>query len=120
MGSKGRPYHEEAWRNAKKKCGLNARQVEMARALGMNPNKLPRLRPSPQQHWKLPVGEFIESCYRKRFSGDRLDHHPNKLGPGSGRLLTPRRDVGTSKRVRDAESQIQDLVCYLINLADDL
>src|SRR4029078_11777358 len=42
------------WRNAKRICRLNARQIEMARALGMNPKKLPGLRPSPQQRWKLP------------------------------------------------------------------
>jgi hypothetical protein len=26
----------------------------------MNPKKLPRLRPSPQQRWEIPVGTFIE------------------------------------------------------------
>jgi hypothetical protein len=30
----------------------------------MNPRKLPGLRPSPQQRWKLQVGEFIEERYR--------------------------------------------------------
>ena len=70
MAKKRRAHDEEAWTNAKKICRLNARQVEMARALGMNPKKLPGLRPSPQQRWKLPVGEFIEECYRKRFGGD--------------------------------------------------
>jgi len=48
MATKGRAYHEEAWRNAQKICQLNARQVGMARALGMNPKKLPGLRPGPQ------------------------------------------------------------------------
>jgi hypothetical protein len=64
--------NEAAWTNAKKLCRLSRRQVEMARALGMNPKKLPGLRPSPQQRWKLPVGAFIEECYRKRF-GDRAE-----------------------------------------------
>ena len=68
MANTRRAHDEEAWTNAKKTCRLNARQTEMARALGMNPRKLPGLRPSPQQRWKLPVGEFIEECYRKRFS----------------------------------------------------
>jgi hypothetical protein len=120
MATKGRPYHEEAWRNAKKICHLNARQVEMARALGMNPKKLPRLRPRPQQRWKLPVGEFIEACYWKRFGGDPLDRHPHELWPGSSKLLTAQRDVDALKRVRDAAWQVEDLVCYLMNLADDL
>jgi len=46
MASKHRRYDQEVWRNAKRICKLNARQVEMARALGMNPKKLPSLRPS--------------------------------------------------------------------------
>ena len=56
MATKSRAHSEEAWRNAKKICRLNDRQVEMARRLGTNPNKLPGLRATPQQRWKLPVG----------------------------------------------------------------
>ena len=119
MATKGGADHEEAWRKAKKICHLNARQVEMARALGMNPKKLPRLRPSPQQRWKLPVGEFIEACYWKRFGGNPLDRHPHRPEPGSAKLLTAQRDDGL-KHVRDAAWQVEDLVCYLTNLADDL
>ena len=93
MARKRRPYHEESWRKAQKICQINARQVEMARGLDMNPKKLPSLRPSPQQRWKLPVGEFIEACYWKRFGGDPLDHLPDKPEPGSCKILTPKRDV---------------------------
>ena len=120
MASKGRKDHEEAWRNAKKICQLNARQVEMARALGLNPKKLPRLRPSPQQRWKLPVGEFIEACYRKRFGGNSFDHHPHNPEADSCELPAPQQKLATSKRISDANSQVQDLICYLINLSDDL
>jgi hypothetical protein len=120
MATKSRAYREEVWRNAKKICQLNARQVEMARALGMNPKKLLGLRPGPQQHWKLPVGKFIEACYWKRFGGDPLDHQPYKPEPGSCKVLTPERDANAPKRVRDAVWQVEDLVRYLMNLADDL
>src|SRR5215472_18270222 len=120
MATRGRSYHEELWRNAKKVCQLNARQVEMARALGMNPKKLPNLRPSPHQRWKLPVGKFIEACYWKRFGGDPLDRRPHKPDPGSSKLPTAQRDVDGLKRVRGAAWQLEDLVCYLMNLADDL
>jgi hypothetical protein len=120
MATKGRAHHEEAWRNAKKICQLNARQVEMARALGMNPKKLPGLRPGPQQRWKLPVGKFIEACYWKRFGGDPLDHQPQKPEPGSCKIPTPQGDVDAPKPVKDAVWPVGDLVCYLMNLADDL
>lgn len=117
MATKGRPHHEEAWVSAKKICQLNARQVEMARSLGMNPKKLPRLRPGPQQRWKLPVGEFIEACYRKRFGGDPHQHSPE--APSCQRPA-PQQGVDAPKPVADAMSQVRDLACYFMNLADDL
>ena len=120
MAARHQADDEEAWRNAKKICRLNAQQVEMARALGMNPKKLPRLRPSPQQRWKLPVGEFIESCYWKRFGGDPLDQHPHKPERDSSKLLTRQPNLDEPKSVRDAVTQVGDLVCYLLNLGDDL
>jgi hypothetical protein len=116
MAKKHRQHDDEAWMNAKKACRLNARQVEMARALGMNPKKLPGLRPSPQQRWKLPVGEFIEECYAKRFGGNPWDHEPLEPTPGTA----PREDAQALRAVRDPTYQAQDLVCYLTNLADDL
>lgn len=60
----------------------------MARALGLNPRKLPRLRPSPQERWKLPVGEFIEECYRKRFGVPR-DRDPRGPEPRSREPIAP-------------------------------
>jgi hypothetical protein len=36
MANKRRTHDDEAWVTAKKICRLSARQVEMARALGMN------------------------------------------------------------------------------------
>ena len=116
-----RPAHDaEAWTNAKKICRLTARQVEMARALGMNPRKLPGLRPSPQERWKLPVGEFIEERYRKRFSGDAREHDPRRPKPTARKASSTDQDEDASERVRDPAWQVSDLVCYLTNLADDL
>ncbi|MGH9407847.1 MAG: hypothetical protein ACRD1V_00175, partial [Vicinamibacterales bacterium] len=124
MANKRRPHDEEAWTNAKKICRLNARQVEMARALGMNPRKLPELRPSSQQRWKLPVGEFIEECYRKRLGGDlrgQLAHGPEPpLSKPSTGLVAPDLDADVPERVRDPLWRVSDLVCYLMNLVDDL
>jgi len=115
-----RGARDEAWRNAKKICRLTARQVEMARALGMNPKKLPGLRPSAQQRWKLPVGAFIEERYRKRFGGDPGDQDPRGPEPSSRKASSTDRDRDASERVRDPAWQLSDLVCYLMNLADDL
>ena len=124
MAKKRRAHDEEAWTNAKKICRLTARQVEMARALGMNPRKIPGLRPSPQERWKLPVGEFIEQRYRKRLGGHPHDQdsrgpEPRSRKPSTGGVATDL-DADVSGRVRDAAWQLSDLACYLVNLADDL
>jgi hypothetical protein len=120
VAKKRRQHDEEAWRNARKVCRLNARQVEMARALGMNPKKLPGLRPSPQQRWKLPVGEFIEERYWKRFGGNSLDNETREPTPGSRKPSTAREDAHAPGAIYDPMWQAQDLICYLTNLADDL
>ena len=92
----------------------------MARALGMNPRKLPGLRPSQHERWKLPVGEFIEERYHKRFGGDPRDHDLRGPGARSSKPLNADRDADASERVRDPAWQLSDLACYLMNLADDL
>lgn len=70
--AKQRRQQNEAWARAKKLCRLSSRHVEMAKKLGLNPQKLPGLRPSPSQRWKLPVADFIEECFAKRFG--KADH----------------------------------------------
>jgi hypothetical protein len=113
MATKHRAHDEESWRNAKKIRRLSARQLEMARRLGMNPKKLAGLRPSPHQRWKLPVGAFIEERYWKRFGRDPLHNEPRRAGPGSRRPATPDRNASVSERIGDAAWQLSKLVCYL-------
>lgn len=131
MASNRQPHDEEAWTKARKICRLTARQVEMARALGMNPRKLPGLRPSPQERWKLPVGDFIEECFGKRFGGDQHARRPKPPSrtpsTGAPTSRTVRRgvvatalDADVAERVRDPACQLSDLACYLVNLANDL
>lgn len=92
---------EQAWKDAKRLCGLSSRQVTMARALGMNPRK-------------LPVGAFIEECYRKGFGGppESDEFHPRRREPWSPEDT---RETGPA-----AMGQAESLVCYLVNLAHDL
>ena len=58
---------EADWAEAKRLCRLSKEEVRMARALGMNPRKLTKNRPSPSQRWKAPVGEWVRELHRKRF-----------------------------------------------------
>ena len=45
----------------------------MARELAMNPKKLGKIDNHRQQPWKLPLPEFIENLYWKRFGKERPD-----------------------------------------------
>jgi hypothetical protein len=119
MANNRQAHAEEAWTNARKICRLTARQLEMARALGMNPRKLPRLRPRPQQRWKLPVGEFIEEFYRKRFGEDARTRHAAGLEPQSRKSSTTGLADGP-ERDRNPKRELGDLACYPVNLTDDL
>ena len=59
------------WIDARKRFRLSDAQVQMAREMGMNPKKLGRLTNNKQEPWKLPLPEFIEHCYYKRFGKRR-------------------------------------------------
>lgn len=79
MTKKSKNSTKSPWAIAKTKHRLNARQVAMAKELGMNPKKIGKLVPNKSEQWKLPLPEFIEKCYRKRF-GDKEPriYSPNK------------------------------------------
>ena len=57
----------QAWIDARKRHHLSHAQVQMARELGMNPAKLGKLDNHKQEPWKLPLPQFIEEIYFKRF-----------------------------------------------------
>ncbi len=57
----------QAWIDARKRHHLSHAQVQMARELGMNPSKLGGLDNHKQERWKVPLPQFIEELYLKRF-----------------------------------------------------
>jgi hypothetical protein len=61
------------WIAARKRHGLSHAHVQMARELGMNPNKLGKLDNHDQEPWKVPLPQFIERLYRERFGRGRPD-----------------------------------------------
>lgn len=56
-----------AWIDARRWHRLSHAQVQMARELGMNPETLGRPDNHEQEPWKMPLGEYIEHLYLKRF-----------------------------------------------------
>ena len=68
MAKNNKTKHKDPWAIAKIKYRLNARQIEMAKKLGLNPKKFGKLVPNKSEPWKEPLGKFIKRCYNKRFN----------------------------------------------------
>ena len=67
------PNDLKVWIDARKRFHLSHAQIQMARELGLNPKKLGGLANHKQEPWKLPLPEFIEHIYFKRFKKQRPD-----------------------------------------------
>ena len=70
MPKKSCPDHLQVWIDARKRFRLSHAQVQMVRELGLNPKKLGKLANQDQEPWKMPLPQFIEHLYRKRFRRD--------------------------------------------------
>ena len=57
----------EKWVVGQKKHKLSDKHVQMARELGLNPDKLGKIDNHRQETWKAPLPQFIEDIYFKRF-----------------------------------------------------
>ena len=63
----------QAWIDARRRHHLSHAQVQMARELGMNPKKLGKMDNHDQEPWKIPLPQYIEHLYFKRFGKQRPD-----------------------------------------------
>jgi hypothetical protein len=61
------PEKLQRWIEARQRHHLSHAQIQMAREMGMNPKSFGKLDNHRQEPWKLPLGQFIEECYCKRF-----------------------------------------------------
>jgi hypothetical protein len=64
----------EKWIIAQKKHHLSDKHVQMARELGLNPDKLGKIDNHKQEPWKAPLREFIEDIYLKQFKKSEPDN----------------------------------------------
>ena len=67
------PAKDQIWINARKQYHLTDMHIQMARELGLNPKKFRKLSNHKQEPWKLPLPDFIEEIYFKRFKKERPD-----------------------------------------------
>ena len=65
------PEKFQLWIDARKRHHLSHAQVQMARELGMNPKRLGKIDNADQEPWKVPLPQFIEKLYEKRFGKRR-------------------------------------------------
>ena len=68
------PPELQAWVDARRRFHLSHAHVQMARELGMNPKKLGGKANHRQEPWKVPLPQFIEELYFKRFRKERPDN----------------------------------------------
>jgi len=67
------PQKLQPWIEARKKFRLSHAQIQMARELGLNPQKFGSLANHKQEPWKASLPEFIENIYEKRFGKSQPD-----------------------------------------------
>ena len=59
-------YSDELWKEAKRKCRLNAEDIALAKRLGLNPRSLIKNIPNKSQPWKAPVSVWLHEIDAKR------------------------------------------------------
>ena len=63
----------QVWIDARKRFHLSHAHIQMAREIGLNPEKLGKLANHDQEPWKEPLPDYIETLYQKHFKKDPLD-----------------------------------------------
>jgi hypothetical protein len=71
MARKRIPERFQVWIDARKRHHLSHAHAQMARELGMNPQRLGKIDNADQEPWKVPLPRFIEELYEKRFGKTR-------------------------------------------------
>lgn len=100
----------EKWIVAQKKHRLSDTHVQMARELGLNPDKLGKIDNHRQESWKAPLPEFIEEIFYKRFKKERPDIA--KPPVHSGRTPMERRVSNGGRVCRDMGIRASGRACH--------
>jgi hypothetical protein len=87
------------WITVQKKYRLSDKHIQMARELGLNPDKFGQLNNHDQELWKAPLPEFIEHIYYKRFKRES----PKSVRPLAQILTEKKKKQQEKKSVRKIE-----------------
>jgi hypothetical protein len=94
------PVKDQIWIDARKRFRLSDVHIQMARELGLNPKKFGKLANHKQEPWKLPLPDFIEEIYFKRFKKDRPE-----VVKSIERIVKERNRKREDRKKRNAESK---------------
>ena len=92
------PEKYRTWIEARKRYHLSDAQVQMARELGLNPGKFGNLANEKQEPWKIPLPQFIEAIYLKRFHKSQPD-----IVQSIEDIIRVQQEKKAEKRARKAE-----------------
>ena len=93
------PQELQKWIEARDRFRLSHAHVQMARELGLNPRKLGGLANHDQEPWKLPLPQFLEELYMKRFGKTRPDQ-VQSIEERARHLAAKRAEKRERKRLR--------------------
>jgi hypothetical protein len=101
--------------DARKRFHLSHAQIQMAREPGLNPKKLGKLANENQEPWKVPLPQFLERLYHKRFRRDR----PAEAMSIEEKVEADNRKKLARRAKRQAESEPPSAELNLANRKED-
>ncbi len=104
------PGNLEVWIDARKRFHLSHAHVQMARELGMNPKNLGKLANHDQEPWKLPLPQFIENLYHKRFG----KYRPNDVVPIEERARQLAAKKATKREAKRSAEQLRTGIAWYL------
>lgn len=100
----------EKWVAAQKKHRLSDKHVQMARELGLNPDKLGKIDNHKQEPWKAPLPQFIEGIYFKRFKREE----PVGVRPLKETIVDNK--INKEKKKKEKERKRKEVSVYAVKL----
>lgn len=94
----------EKWVVAQKKHRLSDTHVQMARELGLNPDKLGKIDNHKQETWKAPLPQFIEEIYYKRFKRET----PETVKPLKQIMAEQEKKKKEQKKAKEERRKLRD------------
>ena len=94
----------EKWMVAQKKHRLSDKHVQMARELGLNPDKLGKIDNHRQETWKTPLPQFVEEIYYKRFKREA----PEMVKPLAQIMAEQEKKKKEKKKAKDKGRKLRD------------